>query len=306
MVESLVGEVPDSVASLLSEKGGGNPLFAEELVRHLLERGVLQVTQGAAPAVETARCFRGPRRTSRPARLEARQPLRPPPGPRLSWPRSWVVRFLGGLLTRLQRDPPALEELARQGILFIRPDTAGGAQEELIFKHALIRDIAYETILPTRRRRLHGAVARALESRDGDPAVLAHHWELAGQVVKARRYYDVAARRAIDTYAHEEAGAKPPAHPDHLSPGPPPNPRRETCSPTRSCDRWGGIRRPTASTGRSCARRAPVATAPASRPRSRGWGHNPAPDRKEPTSPRLLSARPQAGPGSGGTVTTRA
>ena len=83
---------------------------------------------------------------------------------------------------------------------------------EYWFRHALVQEAAYESLLKTTRAELHGKVAAAIEEsaidrREANAAVLALHYERAGLGAKAFPYAVTAANRARDTYAHREAVA---------------------------------------------------------------------------------------------------
>jgi tetratricopeptide (TPR) repeat protein len=81
---------------------------------------------------------------------------------------------------------------------------------EYWFKHALVQEAAYESLLKSARAALHGRVAETIErmaggGRETDPAVLAMHFEAAGMDARALPYAIAAADRARRTYAHPEA-----------------------------------------------------------------------------------------------------
>ena len=78
------------------------------------------------------------------------------------------------------------------------------------FKHALVRDAAYESLLKRRRQQLHGQIARTLEERFADvamnePEILAHHFTEAGMVDLATSYWLKAGNRALSRSANAEA-----------------------------------------------------------------------------------------------------
>ena len=86
-----------------------------------------------------------------------------------------------------------------------------------IFKHALVQDAAYDSLLKSRRQELHGKIARVLEARfpevkDTEPELLAHHYAAAGQAGAAIAYWLKAAKRAAsrstyrESLAHLDAG----------------------------------------------------------------------------------------------------
>ena len=101
----------------------------------------------------------------------------------------------------------ALDQLAGAGLVTRRgvPPAAG-----YLFKHALVRDAAYGTLLRDRRRRLHGRIARALEERSPElaetaPELIAHHLTEAGEAGRAVGYWLKAGRRSAERSAEREA-----------------------------------------------------------------------------------------------------
>src|SRR5262249_39971714 len=77
------------------------------------------------------------------------------------------------------------------------------------FKHALVRDAAYESLLKSRRHQLHGQIARALEGRFADivasqPEIVAHHFTEAGLVDSAIDYWLKAGHLALSRSANAE------------------------------------------------------------------------------------------------------
>jgi class 3 adenylate cyclase/tetratricopeptide (TPR) repeat protein len=79
-----------------------------------------------------------------------------------------------------------------------------------IFKHALVQDTAYASLLKSQRKELHGRVADALEARfpervAREPEVLARHCEASGRTLQAISQYQQAGERAVQRFAHAEA-----------------------------------------------------------------------------------------------------
>jgi class 3 adenylate cyclase/tetratricopeptide (TPR) repeat protein len=100
-----------------------------------------------------------------------------------------------------------LAKLVTAGIVF--PEERG-AERSFLFKHALVRDAAYESLLLARRREWHGRVAQALEQRFGDlaarePELLAHHFGEAGLHALACDYRMRAGDQALSRSAYAEA-----------------------------------------------------------------------------------------------------
>jgi predicted ATPase len=79
-----------------------------------------------------------------------------------------------------------------------------------VFKHALVRDTAYESLLKSRRRELHGSIARALGTHfpaivESQPELLAHHYTESSAVADALPHWRRAGQLALERSAHAEA-----------------------------------------------------------------------------------------------------
>ena len=96
----------------------------------------------------------------------------------------------------------ALERLTGAELIFRRglpPDAT------YIFKHALVRDAAYENLLKTRRHTIHARLVEALEAIEAAPELLAHHATAAGMTERAVRYWLMAGEQAAARSANKEA-----------------------------------------------------------------------------------------------------
>ena len=83
-----------------------------------------------------------------------------------------------------------------------------GRPGNFIFKHSLMRDAIYESMLSKARKTVHRQIAVALEntrSEGASPHVLAHHWASGGNDLKAFEYFSQAATLAKATFANKEA-----------------------------------------------------------------------------------------------------
>lgn len=95
----------------------------------------------------------------------------------------------------------------------VQPAVGGLPLElEYLFRHALIQEAAYSSLLRADRRQLHAQVAAILEAgdlgdRDEIAPVLAHHFALAGDQAQARAYYEQAGTHALTRYSTQEAAA---------------------------------------------------------------------------------------------------
>jgi tetratricopeptide (TPR) repeat protein len=100
-----------------------------------------------------------------------------------------------------------LERLIKADLLYVRTEES---DTHYIFKHALVRDAAYGTLLKSRRRELHQRIARILEERfpktvASAPELLAHHYTEASLAGQAVRYWRRAGMRATEQSANLEA-----------------------------------------------------------------------------------------------------
>jgi tetratricopeptide (TPR) repeat protein len=189
--------VPDPLAQAILERAEGNPFFLEELARAAVEHGevaagtlIPDTIQGVLMA-RMDRLPEVPRRVLQTASVLGREvPLR--------------------LLDAIWQDPmplePQLQDLQRLEFLYAQ----AGKEPGFVFKHALTQDVAYETLLPGRRRALHAAAGRALESLYADRLDevldrLAHHFARTDEAVKAIEYLTRFAARAARIHAHADA-----------------------------------------------------------------------------------------------------
>jgi class 3 adenylate cyclase/tetratricopeptide (TPR) repeat protein len=205
-------EFPPELRAALMEKAEGVPLFVEEVTKTLLDLGVLQREDGGY------RMVKGLAQVSIPDTIQdiimARLDRLGDEGKRTVQLASVIGRqFLQRLLERiagltgqlegLLRELKALEIIYEQGLL---PEPA------YVFKHAVIQDVAYHSLLRERRRELHRSVGAAIEELYADRLAehfeeLAHHFTQGEAWQKAMEYGVLAGRRAADTFANVEAKA---------------------------------------------------------------------------------------------------
>jgi class 3 adenylate cyclase len=191
-------EAPDRRATKIAETAEGNPLFIEELAASIAERSTAEATE--LP-------------TSVRAIVSARLDALPPKERSVLVDASAVGRvFWRGALSRIApRDDlssllGSLEErdlIRREVVSRIRGD------QQYAFKHALIRDVAYQGLPRAARRDRHAAVAGYLEETTGaggqSAEAVAHHWREAGETDKAIDALIAAADLAGRGWAKEHA-----------------------------------------------------------------------------------------------------
>jgi class 3 adenylate cyclase/tetratricopeptide (TPR) repeat protein len=207
-VAQMVGELTarhalsKEVVQGVSERTGGVPLFVEEVTRLLLERGEAGGLQAIPPTLQQSLAARLDRLG------EAREVAQI--GAMLGRDFSYallraVAAPMGGV-----GDPalqPALDRLVDADLLFVE---GAGTQATYRFKHALIQDAAYESLLKSRRQELHARIATEIEARfpqlvEAQPELVARHFGEAGLAEKSVPYWLRAGRLAAARSANMEA-----------------------------------------------------------------------------------------------------
>ena len=202
-VRRMVGEIaaqhalPQEVVERVSERTGGVPLFVEEVTRLLVERGEQGGVQAIPPTLQQSLA----------ARLDRLGPAR-------------EVAQIGAVLGRdfayallrdvAETDEPALQasldRLADADLLFVE---GAPPQANYRFKHALIQDAAYESLLKSRRQALHRRAAELLrdqpERATAEPEAIAHHFTEAGLDDLAIEWWGKAGDQALRRSAFQEA-----------------------------------------------------------------------------------------------------
>jgi predicted ATPase len=193
LVQKLAGNAlltPDIVAEIV-ERTDGVPLFVEELTKAVLESvaqgdrvaGVLGTTSLATLSVPATL------HASLMARLDRLGPM-PKEIAQIGavLGREFSYELIDPVAQRPEKElQAALAQLSEAGLLFCR---GAAPHSSYLFKHALVQDAAYSTLLRGRRQELHARVAAALEQYIADlverqPELLAHHLMAAGATERA-------------------------------------------------------------------------------------------------------------------------
>jgi len=200
LVRRLLSGAPDreAVAERVEEAAGGNPLFIEELAAWLSE-GDAASDAGVPANIKTI--------------IAARLDRLPAAERQVVLDASVVGDFFWqGTLEALGSDDTlaeTLHALERRGLVRHSPTSRIRGDQELIFKHGLVREVAYATLPKAVRRERHAVVARFIEQAAGDPtayaAILAHHWREAGDAANAADYLLTAADQAWRGWTPHEA-----------------------------------------------------------------------------------------------------
>ena len=212
LVERVTGgrKLPDQVLAQIVAKTDGVPLFVEELTKNVIESGLL---------IEDGDCYRlnGPlpplaipstlqdslmARIDRLATVKEIAQIGAAIGREFSYP---LLQAVVGLEETALRS--ALAQLEESELVF-RKGTPPHARYS--FKHALVQDTAYESLLKSRRQILHRQIAEALRDKfpviaEAEPELLAHHFSQAGLAAQAIEYWGKAGDFALRRSAFKEA-----------------------------------------------------------------------------------------------------
>ena len=202
-VRRMVGEIAsrhalsDEMIDGVGERTGGVPLFVEEVTRLLLERDVQGGAQAIPPTLQQSLA----------ARLDRLGEAREVAQIGAVLGRDFSYRLLSDVSStaagfdelRLQA---ALDRLMEADLLFVdgAPPTAAYR-----FKHALIQDAAYDSLLKSRRQALHRRAADALRDANAEPEAIAHHFTEAGLDDLAIEWWGKAGDQALRRSAFQEA-----------------------------------------------------------------------------------------------------
>lgn len=208
IVSKLAGgkTLPDEIMPIIASRTDGVPLFVEELTKTILESGALKedgdrfVLNGPLSAIAIPATLHD----SLMARLDRLQPIK-----EVAQTAACIGReFSHGLLAQVSLLPDAELATALDGLIKAELIYRRGLPPEAtyLFKHALVRDAAYESLLKERRRAVHTRILTALENDpDVAPEVLAVHAEVAGLTDGAIDLWEAASKAALARPAYDEA-----------------------------------------------------------------------------------------------------
>jgi class 3 adenylate cyclase/tetratricopeptide (TPR) repeat protein len=204
------GHIPDELMDLILARADGNAFYVEELVKMLIEDGVIE-TGEAWDAWHI--------------HVDRLDPARVPPTltgvlqsrldsltttDRIALQRASVIGrvFWDGAVDAIGREDldataTSLELARRRELVFRNAQSSFDETVEYTFKHALLRDVTYETVLLRDRRRLHGLVAQWVHDHAGERAsefssLIALHLRLAGELAAAAELLRRAAATSLE------------------------------------------------------------------------------------------------------------
>jgi class 3 adenylate cyclase/tetratricopeptide (TPR) repeat protein/ABC-type transport system involved in cytochrome c biogenesis ATPase subunit len=212
IIAGLIGNknLPADVMAEIVERTDGIPLFVEEMTKAVLEAESEVAARRTVAAVPSSTlAVPASLHASLMARLDRLGPAK-----EVAQIGSAIGReFSHALLASVARKPDtelasALDRLVQAGLLF-RQGVPPHAS--YLFKHALVQDAAYGTLLREKRRALHARIAETLESQfaetaEGRPEMLAHHFTEAGLTEAAIEWWGTAGQRSLARSALLEGG----------------------------------------------------------------------------------------------------
>jgi class 3 adenylate cyclase/tetratricopeptide (TPR) repeat protein len=202
--------LPAEILEQILARTDGVPLFLEELTKTIIESGLLReedghyALDGALPPLAIPTTLHD----SLMARLDRLAPVREVAQIGAAIGREFSYPLLSAVAQQPDdRLKEALDRLVRAELMFGRGELP---EAVYTFKHALVQEAAYASLLRERRRQLHGRIAEALEGEfpevaETQPELVAHHYATAGLPAPAIDYYRRAAARAIAASANAEA-----------------------------------------------------------------------------------------------------
>jgi hypothetical protein len=204
------GRLPGEVVAHIVSKTDGIPLFVEELTRTVIESCVVEIVDGAYRLAGKLPTLAIPAtlHDSLMARLDRLSGARDLAQLGATIGRSFEYRLLSAVANRADNAlTGALAQLEDAGLLFRRGSPPDASYS---FKHALIQEAAYGSLLRATRQEYHRRIAAAMErQRTGfgktDAALLAHHYAEGGMIELAIQNLRVAGEAAVRTSANSEA-----------------------------------------------------------------------------------------------------
>jgi predicted ATPase/class 3 adenylate cyclase len=216
----LVDEIPANLHEMVTKRAEGNPFYLEEMIKMLIEDGVIipgletwQVEMERMEQIEVPSTLAGvlqARLDSLPSHERTVLQHASVVG-RLFWDR--IVSYMqveGGNGGDPQLIPQALTSLRNRELVYRHEESAFVDAVEYLFKHDVLREVTYESVLKRLRKTYHGLVADWLINNCGDrigeySGLIADHLLMARREELACQYYIQAGEFALLSYANQEA-----------------------------------------------------------------------------------------------------
>jgi predicted ATPase len=214
LIDAVIGNkpLPANIRQDIIERTDGIPLFVEEMTKAVLEAGSEGAAEHLAAAVPSPTlAVPASLQASLMARLDRLGPAMEVAQISAAMGREFSHALLSAVVSKSEPElASSLDRLIAAGLLFrqgVPPRTT------YLFKHALVQDAAYGTLLREPRRALHARIAETLESQfaeiaENQPELLARHCTEAGLTEKAASLWGKAGRRSLERSALVEAIAQ--------------------------------------------------------------------------------------------------
>jgi class 3 adenylate cyclase/predicted ATPase/ABC-type transport system involved in cytochrome c biogenesis ATPase subunit len=211
MARSIAGQsFPERLLATIVERTDGIPLFVEELTKAVVEVGVVggKVDEQQFAGLLAPRSVPMALRGSLMARLDRLSPVKEVAQIGATIGREFSFALLHAVAaTEEAALRAALVQLEAAGVI---ASTSAATNATYVFKHALVQEAAYESLLKSRRLLLHGHIAEAIRDNfpdiaDKEPEVVARHFTQAGIADGAIEWWQKAAEQALRRSAYVEA-----------------------------------------------------------------------------------------------------
>lgn len=210
--------IPPDLRQMVTGNAEGNPFYMEELIKMLIDDGVI-LTGARGWRIQPGKLIQARVPATLTGVLQARLDSLPAEEKSILQRASVVGRiFWDALITHIGHNTDtssaptsqALLGLTRRELVYARSTSSFAGAKEYIFKHNILQDITYETVLKEIRKVYHGLVAAWLVAQSGEraeeyAALIAEHYEKAGRPVQAASYLYHAAGQAYALTAFNDA-----------------------------------------------------------------------------------------------------
>ena len=207
MIDRVVGNklISANIRRDIIERTDGIPLFVEEMTKSVLEAGSEEEAQRTAATVpSTTLAVPASLHASLMARLDRLGPAKEVAQIGAAIGREFSHALMAAVTHKAEGElQSALDRLMAAGLLFRH---GAPPHATYLFKHALVRDAAYGTLLREPRRALHASIAETLKNQvaeigQSQPELLAHHFTQAGMTEAAIEWWGRAGQRSMARYA---------------------------------------------------------------------------------------------------------
>jgi predicted ATPase/class 3 adenylate cyclase len=210
MIERIVGNkiLPADIITEIVERTDGVPLFVEEMTKAVIEAGEGGARHIASAVPSAGLAVPATLHSSLMARLDRLGSAKDVAQIGAALGREFSYELIAAVSPLAEKElEVALDRLKNAGLVFRQ---GAPPHATFLFKHALIQDAAYSTLLREPRRDLHARIAKALtekfpEAVETRPEILAHHYTQAGLIEQAASLWGAAGQRSIARSSLTEA-----------------------------------------------------------------------------------------------------